>query len=161
MKIASDKDKSNKSRMFLLSYIDKELKLKTNSNSFFVQKTININISNFKVQFEEIFSYNNKSSNHYCDNNNKDTIQHITLSSKDTESTTSKILHKDCQKDKSLRTYCSTLKLTCANPETKRRKKYMCLTNIIKESSIEQIKNTLKKRRNRKSNSVCYIINQK
>ena len=60
MKIASDKDKSNKSRMFLLSYIDKELKLKTNSNSFFVQKTINSNISNFKIQFEEIFSYNNK-----------------------------------------------------------------------------------------------------
>ena len=51
MKIASDKDKSNKSRMFLLSYIDKELKLKTNSNSFFVQKTINSNISNFKIQF--------------------------------------------------------------------------------------------------------------
>ena len=45
-----------------------QLKLKTNSNSFFVQKTINSNISNFKIQFEEIFSYNNKSSNHYCDN---------------------------------------------------------------------------------------------
>ena len=159
MKIVSDK--SNKSRMFLLSYIDKELKLKNNSNSLFVQKTINNNISNFKIQFEEIFSYNIKSSNHYFDNNTKDTIQHITLSSNDTESTTSKILHKNCQNDKCLRTYCSTLKLAFANSETKRRKKHMCLTNIIKESSIEQIKNTLKKRRNRKSNSVCYMINQK
>ena len=85
----------------------------------------------------------------------------INLSSNETESTTSKILHKNCQRDKCLRIYCSTLKLPCVKTETKRRMKHMCPTNIIKESSIEQIKNTIKKRRNRKSNSVCYITNQK
>ena len=48
MKISSDNDKSNECRMFLLRYIDKELKSKENANSFFVQRTINNYISNFK-----------------------------------------------------------------------------------------------------------------
>ena len=161
MRISSDKDKSNKSRMFLLRYIDNELKANKNSHSYFAHKTSSSNINNFKIHFDEIYSYNNKSNNHYYDNNVKDTSHHINLSSNETESTTSKILHKNCQRDKCLRIYCSTLKLPCVKTETKRRMKYMCLTNIIKESSIEQIKNTIKKRRNRKSNSVCYITNQK
>ena len=162
MRLSSDKDKSNKSRMFLLRYIDNELKTKKNSKSFFVQKTSSSNINNFKIHFNEIYSYNNKSNSHYYDNNNvKDINHHINLSSNETKSTTSTILHKSCQKDKCLRIYCNTLKLACVKTETKRRKKHMCLTNIIKESSIEQIKNTLKKRRNRKSNSVCYMTNQK
>ena len=147
-------EKANQSRMFLLNYIDSEIKTNEKSTVYFNPKDSTV-ISNCKIHFTETYMFNKETNTIDCIVN---TIDHIELSTSSfntlpsLSSITNSIIVKE---DDFLKHYCLMLK--DPNTKGKRRKKRASLTSLIEKSSVEEIKNKLKLRR--KANSVCFNNN--
>ena len=147
-------EKANQCRMFLLNYIDSSIKTDEESTVYFNPKESTV-VSNCKIYFTETYTYNEETNTIDWIINKSDHIE-LSTSSFNTLPSLSSITNSIIvKKNNFLQTYCQMLKDPYSN--RKRRKKRACLTSLVDNSSVEEIKHTLKLRR--KSNSVCFNNN--